>query len=198
MQQRSLASLPLCILIALAGCATPHDPVIITRMQQWGGSAADESLAQLHTISHITLHHQGMPFAPGQDPQKYLRNLQSWSRGTKGWIDVPYHFVIDLEGRVYEGRDLRFAGDTNTGYDPVGHAQIEVLGNYEDIEPSPAQLEAIVNLMARLAARYRVPLEAIRGHRDVAPATECPGRNLYHYFENGYFREHVRERLAKG
>ncbi len=77
MQQRSLASLLLSVLIALAGCATPHDPVIITRMQQWGGSAADESLARHHTISHITLHHQGMPFAPGQDPQKYLRNLQS-------------------------------------------------------------------------------------------------------------------------
>jgi N-acetyl-anhydromuramyl-L-alanine amidase AmpD len=143
------------------------------------------------------LHHQGLAFPRGKDPQQYLRDLQSWSRKTKQWVDVPYHYVIDLDGLIYEGRDIRFAGDTNTAYDPAGHALIEVVGNFEEVEPNAAQLDAVTNLMAMLATRYGVAVENIRGHRDVAPGTECPGKNLYRYLENGYFQSRVREKLER-
>lgn len=190
-----------CVSLAATGCGTIAAPPAIApaiiSVAQWGGTAATASLAQPHTISHITLHHQGLPFPRGKDPQKYLRDLQSWSRQTRGWIDVPYHYVIDLDGLLYEGRDIRFAGDTNTNYDPAGHALIEVVGNFDEVEPNAAQLDAVVNLMTALAARYNVPVESIRGHRDVAAGTECPGRNLYRYLENGYFHAQVRTRLAR-
>ena len=169
-------------------------PVISVR--QWGGTAANATLARPHKINRITLHHQGVAFPRGKDPQQYMRDLQSWSRKSKGWIDVPYHFAIDLDGRVYEGRDIAFAGDTNTSYDPVGHALIEVVGNFEDVEPNIAQLDAVVNLMAQLSLRHDVPVTAIQGHRDYAQ-TECPGKNLYRYLANGYFHAEVRERLAR-
>ena len=189
-----------CVAIMITGCATRESvrslsPAIMAA-SAWGGSPTNESLARPHTISRITLHHQGVAFPRDRDPQQYLRDLQAWSRGTKGWMDLPYHYVIDLDGRVYEGRDIRFAGDTNTGYDTTGHALIEVVGNFDQTEPSSAQLDAVVNLMALLAARYRVSVDAIRGHRDHAPDTECPGKNLYRYFENGYFHERVAARLA--
>jgi hypothetical protein len=188
------------IALAIAGCAmraAEHTaPPEVISASQWGGTIANEALARRHTIGSITLHHQGLPFPRGKDPQQYLRDLQSWSRNNKGWIDVPYHYVIDLDGRVYEGRDIRFAGDTNTSYDPAGHALIEVVGNFDDVEPNVAQLEAVVNLMAQIASRYAVPVDNIRGHRDVAPGTECPGRNLYRYLENGYFHNQVRARLT--
>lgn len=190
-----------CAGLAIAGCSTPPvwnavDPAIIS-VAQWGGTPANESEARQHAISRITLHHQGLPFTRSKDPRQYLRDLQSWSRNSRGWVDVPYHYVVDLDGLVYEGRDIRFAGDTNTSYDPAGHALIEVVGNFEEVEPNAAQLEAVVKVMAMLAARYRVPVENILGHRDVAPGTECPGKNLYHYLENGYFRTQVRARLSR-
>ena len=193
------ALLLICAGIACSGCATrgatlAAAPAIIS-VRDWGGSAANETLARHHTIDRITLHHQGVAFPRERDAQQYLRDLQTWSRATKGWIDVPYHYAIDLDGRVYEGRDIRFAGDTNTGYDPAGHALIEVVGNFEEVEPNALQLDAVVNLMALLAARHNVPVTAIRGHRDVAPDTECPGRNLYRYLDNGFFREQVGARL---
>ena len=188
------------IALVMVGCASPDMPRAaaspIISVQQWGGTAAKETLARLHKINRITLHHQGVAFPRGKDPQQYMRDLQSWSRTSKGWIDVPYHFAIDLDGRVYEGRDIRYAGDTNTSYDPAGHALIEVVGNFEDVEPNLAQLDAVVDLMAQLAARHDVPVAAIRGHRDYAE-TECPGKNLYRYLENGYFHAQVRERLAR-
>jgi hypothetical protein len=151
--------------------------------------------ARRHTITHITLHHEGEPYKAGTDPRQYLRNLQQWSRNTKGWLDIPYHYIIDLEGQVYAGRDIAYAGDTNTEYDPSGHALIEVVGNFEEVEPNQAQLDAVVKMMAMLAKKYGVPVERIASHRDHSANTVCPGANLYRYVQSGYFREQVALRL---
>ncbi|MDP1676217.1 MAG: peptidoglycan recognition family protein [Bacteroidota bacterium] len=167
----------------------------IISVQQWGGTPANDSLAKKHSITHITLHHQGEPFPKGKDPIQYLRNLQSWSRREKKWIDIPYHYIIDLDGKIYEGRNINYAGDTNTEYDPAGHALIEVVGNFEEVEPNQEQLDATVSLMTLLAAKYNVPIDSIRGHKDYSSKTVCPGKNLYPYLENGYFRQNVEKNL---
>lgn len=169
----------------------------IVSVSAWGGTPADATLARKHTITHITLHHQGEPFPQGKDPVQYLRNLQTWSRTTKHWVDIPYHYIIDLDGRIYEGRDINYAGDTNTEYDPTGHALIEVVGNFEEVEPNQKQLDAVVDLMAMLAAKYHVPVERIASHRDFSAQTVCPGANLYRYVQQGYFRDKVTQRLAQ-
>jgi hypothetical protein len=169
----------------------------IVTVQEWGGTPAVDSLARRHTITHITLHHQGEPFPEGKDPVQYLRNLQNWSRSEKHWIDIPYHYIIDLNGTVYEGRDIRYAGDTNTEYDPAGHALIEVVGNFEEVEPNQNELDATVNLMAWLSMKYHVPVDSIRSHRDYSAMTVCPGKNLYRYIQNGYFKEKVAEKIRE-
>ncbi len=167
----------------------------IMSAQQWGGTPAIDSLAKKHSITHITLHHQGEPFPKGKDPIQYLRNLQSWSRREKKWIDIPYHYIIDLDGKIYEGRNINYAGDTNTEYDPTGHALIEVVGNFEEVEPNQEQLNATANLMTLLAIQYNVPSDSIRAHKDYSTKTVCPGKNLYRYIHNGYFRENVEKNL---
>jgi hypothetical protein len=169
----------------------------IITVSAWGGTPADPAMVRKQTITHITLHHQGEPFPQGKDPVQYLRNLQTWSRNTKHWADIPYHYIIDLDGRIYEGRDINYAGDTNTEYDPTGHALIEVVGNFEEVEPNQKQLDAVVDLMAMLAAKYHVPVERIASHRDFSAQTVCPGANLYRYVQQGYFREQVAQRLAR-
>ena len=170
----------------------------IVTVQQWGGTPAIDSLAKKHTITHITLHHQGEPFPKGKDPLQYLRNLQTWSRRDKHWIDIPYHYIIDLDGKVYEGRNIDYAGDTNTEYNPNGHALIEVVGNFEEVEPNENQLDAVVKTMTWLAAKYNIPADSIRAHKDYSSITVCPGKNLYRYLENGYFREKVKQNLLSG
>jgi len=167
----------------------------IVPVSAWGGTPADPAKARRHTITSITLHHQGETFAPGKDPVQYLRNLQAWSRASKQWLDIPYHYVIDLQGHTYAARDIAFAGDTNTSYDPTGHALIEVVGNFEEVEPNQQQLDAVVDMMALLVVRHRVSIDTIRGHKDHAQSL-CPGTNLYRYLENGYFRHKVALRLA--
>ena len=185
----------LLLTLAVSGCALKPPAPVVVPVAEWGGTPADPSKARRHTITHITLHHQGEPYKAGTDPRQYLRNLQTWSRNTKGWLDIPYHYVIDLEGKTYAGRDIAYAGDTNTEYDPSGHALIEVVGNFEEVEPNQAQLDAVVNLMAMLSKQYGVPVQNIASHRDYSNNTVCPGANLYRYVQSGYFKEQVALRL---
>ncbi|MFC5460099.1 peptidoglycan recognition family protein [Massilia niabensis] len=190
---------PFFFALAIAGCALKPTAVDVpvVAVTDWGGTPADPARARRHSITHITLHHQGEPFKAGTDPRQYLRKLQTWSRNTKGWLDIPYHYIIDLEGKTYAGRDIAYAGDTNTEYDPSGHALIEVVGNFEEVEPNAAQLAAVVDVMAMLAKKYKVPVERIASHRDHDSKTVCPGANLYSYVQSGYFREKVAARLAQ-
>ncbi|MDE3059345.1 MAG: N-acetylmuramoyl-L-alanine amidase, partial [Bacteroidota bacterium] len=118
----------------LSGCAgsrpadIEHFDESIVTVAQWGGTR-DTLQHPVQKITHITLHHGGVDFTKDEDPRAYLRNLQNWSRSEKKWMDIPYHYLIDLDGTIYEGRDIRYAGDTNTEYDPTGHALVCVLGN---------------------------------------------------------------------
>lgn len=187
-----------CVLLAPAVSAQALADVEarVVSVAQWGGTPADPAAARKQEITHITLHHQGEPFPQGKDPIAYLRTLQAWSRTAKHWLDIPYHYIIDLDGRIYEGRKLEFAGDTNTEYDPKGHALIEVVGNFEEAEPNRKQLDAVVDLMALLAAKHKVSIDAIHGHKDYSAQTVCPGEHLYRYLRDGYFRQKVALRLA--
>lgn len=151
-----------------------------------------------HRIRHITLHHSGSqePLTPDKDPVKLLRDLQSWGAEDRNWWDLPYHFLIGLDGTVYEGRDPRYAGETNTQYDPRGHLLISVLGNYNKQKPTAAQLDAIADLMAWAVVEYDIPLQHIGGHGDWAD-TSCPGRYLQSYLEDGTFLRAVQSRLNR-
>lgn len=190
------AAAPLPAPTASARALKPLSEQEIIRVKDWGGTPIDPQRAVPHVPTKITLHHQGEAYPPGRDPTEYLRTLQNWSRRTRMWSDIPYHYIVDLQGRVYEGRDIAFAGDTNTEYSPVGHALIEVVGNFDDVEPNQAQLDAVVRTMAMIAQKYRIAPENIAGHKDVSRQTACPGKNLYRYLENGYFRERVSAMLA--
>ena len=176
----------------MQGVKTPM-PQIITK-EQWGGIKHFAEMPE-HTISKITIHHGGVKLSPEKDPMEYMRNLQKFSMEEKKWMDIPYHFSIDLQGKIYEARPLRYPGDTNTEYDPTGHALISVAGNYEIQKISEKQLYALVKLTAWLADKYKVPVEAIAGHKDYSKMTVCPGKDLYKYLEDGTIQKRVRKIL---
>jgi len=168
----------------------------LVEREVWGWQDNATSLPE-HRIEKITIHHGGEKFADDRDPLQYLRALQSWSRSDKGWIDIPYHYVIDLKGKVYEARPVQYPGDTNTSYDPTGHVLIQVVGNYADRKLSTAQLTAIIQLSAMLARQHEVFVSDIRGHRDYAPGeTVCPGENIYRYLHDGTITKGVAEILS--
>ena len=183
-------------LVALEVATIASLPERIANSEVAGG--ADMRLRIPHQITNVTLHHTGdaKPLLPGDSPVTRLRNLQSWGASDRNWWDLPYHFLLGLNGDIYEGRDYHFMGETNTAYDPGGHFLISVIGNYEIQEPTPAQLNAIADMMAWALSEFHLPLDKIGGHYNYAD-TGCPGKNLRKYLEDGTFRRMVATRLAR-
>lgn len=163
---------------------------IITRAD-WGWVPLTDTIPT-HEIKYITIHHGGEDFPPDKDVINYLIGLQSWSRSDKNWIDNPYHYMIDLQGNIYEARPIEYPGDTNTDYDVRGHALICVMGNYENQILSETQFNQLALLTATLADRYGVANDLIKGHKDYTE-TLCPGKDLYRYLEDGSLVKHIAE-----
>lgn len=191
-------------IVLLVGCSSSSQVVNISDLEypndlkvnsraDWGWQPFERVLPQ-HSINKITIHHGGEEFAEDKDMIQYLRNLQSWSRSEKKWIDIPYHFMIDLKGNIFETRPINYPGDTNTDYDVTGHALICVLGNYEVQKLSNASLKSLLKLTAFLKQKYRVETKDIKTHKDYTE-TLCPGKDLYKIFEDGSFIKMVESEL---
>lgn len=159
-------------------------PEIVSR-REWN-AAEPVGEGKEHTIRRITIHHTATAQKADVPIEKKLQGLQRFSQTesrlasgkTKPvWFDVPYHYYIAADGRIAEGRDIRFAGDTNTAYDPTGHALVVIEGNFETEHPTSVQLKSMEALVAWLAAQYGVPASEIKAHDDYAD-TACPGANL--------------------
>jgi N-acetylmuramoyl-L-alanine amidase len=164
--------------------ATSPRPKILSR-QEWKAKDAIGKM-QTHTLQRITIHHTATPQKEGIIIEKKMQNLQNFSQsegrlasgGKKpAWPDVPYHYYIAANGQIAEGREIKFVGDTNTDYDPSGHALIVLEGNFEQEQPSSKQLESLRELVAWLSADYKIPTSGIKAHNDYA-STACPGVNL--------------------
>jgi hypothetical protein len=192
--------------------AVPKPPIV--SHAEWGGIQPTRPFIP-HQIERITLHHEGVYFDGSIPAASYIQQVQHWCLTNRMWPDIPYHFLIDLEGTIYEGRPLEAQGDTNTGYSTAGHAQVAVLGKYDAGEqvPNQQQLAAIIDIMAWIAATYQIPVDDdhIKGHRDYIPFDHtrgfhiddrtgekitCPGDNLYIYLENDTILNGIAERLA--
>lgn len=182
-------------IINLSELNYPTDLKVVSRAQ-WGWYPLDKVIPQ-HFVNKITIHHGGEEFAENKDMIEYLRNLQSWSRSEKKWIDIPYHFMIDLKGNIYETRPINYPGDTNTDYDVRSHALICVVGNYEVQKINEQQLHSLAKLTAFLKQKYNVQLKDIKTHKDYTDQTVCPGKDLYKYFEDGSFLKMVEAELSQ-
>jgi hypothetical protein len=163
----------------------------LVQRSAWGSTdSADVSYE--HTIEYITIHHGGEIFPDDKDTKTYLKNLQSWSRSDRDWIDVPYHYIVDRHGVIYEGRPLKYRGDTNTTYDPTGHALIVLLGNFEEQELKQKQIDSMKKVTAYLADQNSVSAEKIKTHKDYAE-TLCPGKKLSNYLSTKDWKQFLSE-----
>ncbi len=176
------------ILALVSSCATApatKSPTILSRAEWQARPPVTEM--KTHRIEHITIHHTAVKQNPQRTLAQKLMSLQKFSQnpGTLGsgkakpaWPDVPYHYYIDCHGGVGAGRDLIFVGDTNTEYDPTGHALIVLEGNFEEEEPTAAQLTALRGMISWLAVQHQVSPDRVGGHKDFA-GTLCPGKRLH-------------------
>jgi len=176
---------------AVAVSTTPlgGGPVIISR-EAWG---ADESLwnwePEYRPVRKFVVHHTATPNGD-LDPAATVRAIYYYHAVTRGWGDIGYNYLIDSQGRIYEGRR---GGEGVVG----GHAKqyawgsigVSFIGNYDEIELPYMAEQAAIELMAWKGILHFVDplgrglfidqeLPNIMGHRDGSPTT-CPGRYAY-------------------
>jgi len=164
------------------------EPSIIPRAA-WG-ARPPRGMYTPHAPNRITVHHTATPNVYG-DAAEVVRAIQRYHMDERGFIDIGYHYLIDREGRIYEGRPEGVVGAHVAGQN-TGNIGVTIIGNYEEADVTPASQAALEALLAWLCYKHGIPVDAIKGHRDYAPTT-CPGKYLYARLPE--IKESVRARL---
>ena len=129
-----------------------------------------------------TIHHTATGLPDTISPQARLRQIQAYHIDTRGWCDIGYHFLIDSNGEAWQGRDETVLGahvaDFNTS-----NVGISFIGTYNEIAPTPGQLDRGTRLLQYLEDSYGVPRdrEHVKGHREYRgnQPGDCPGDRLF-------------------
>jgi len=149
------------------------------------------------TVEKIVVHHTATN-SPGTNWPRQVRDVYR-STVARGYRDVPYHWLIDPDGLVYEGRWARpvAVGTRPNGEDARGrsvrggHAKrhndrtigVALLGSFDDRAPTDAALDALVAVVAWKCGRWRIepngatPYRLKDGTEQVFPNI-CPHRGI--------------------
>lgn len=132
------------------------------------------SLTPREGTNRIVIHHTGNPYDDDLSAEQIHASHQA-----QGWSGIGYHFVIRKDGSIELGRPDWSIGAHAYGFnsDSIG---IHVCGNFDQAEPTKAQLDALPQLIADICDAYGLIAAGtiVVGHRDLM-ATACPGNNLY-------------------
>jgi len=183
---------PWLVCLGLTGWAIAQPAQLIPR-QEWGSQPLAVPDEMRQTPQRVVLHHSGVLWKEGDDAFLKIRALQAWGQREKNWPDLPYHFMIDPEGRIFEGRELHYRPESNTSYDLKGVVNVELWGNFDEQPVTPQALAATADLLAWLRAEHH--LRELSTHRLEAPGqTTCPGNYFMRYFESGQLQKMIDER----
>lgn len=180
-------------------------PLILDR-SRWHARRADtRDMDPMGTITRLTVHHTADrdPVHGGSVSRmaSQVRSYQGYHMNGRGWSDIGYHFVIDPDGRIWEGRELRWQG-AHAGNGPANrhNVGIALIGNFNRDRVTRAQKRALKSLVEWLVVRYHIRPSALHTHREIKArypglsATQCPGRDLASYFN--VLRRHIRRTEA--
>ncbi|HUP68332.1 MAG TPA: N-acetylmuramoyl-L-alanine amidase [Acidimicrobiales bacterium] len=146
-------------------------PPVVSR-SEWG---ADESLRaprQSHApVTKLVVHHTATT-NDDPDPAATIRAIYSFHTRTRGWDDIGYNFLVDAQGRVYEGRYARTYdfGEMPTGEDREGNAVIgahaegvntgsvgiALLGDFIATSPTTAAVSGLRSMLAWETNRHYI------------------------------------------
>ncbi len=185
----------------LAAAAPPPKPAMKTRAE-WGAELPAR-MASDPKKWRFVLHHTAFPVT---DEVKALTGKASWEasrrhaftaqvlhKHIRGWNDVGYHYLIDWEGRILEGRPLDRLG-AHVERHNTGSVGIVLMGDFSKQRPAEKQLASLKALLRRLAWELKLSPKHIAGHHHMK-STACPGKNLNDPWDPKSPLQAVREEL---
>lgn len=149
---------------------------------EWTRAKADYSgMDRMLPPKWITVHHDGMtPYwgKTSSEAKARLEWIRTGHRG-RGFGDIGYHYIIDREGVVWQGRDVTRWQGAHVSKCNEHNVGVMCMGNFVLQSPSDAQVAALNRTVAQLRARYGIPAANVRTHREWPGArTACPGDSL--------------------
>lgn len=116
----------------------------------------------------------------GTQPLNFkVAEIRRWHVEDRGWSDIGYHYIIDRDGKVADGRPLDRVGAHVQGHNTgtvgvclLGGAGSSATDAFED-NFTPEQDRALRALIAQLQAKYPSIMK-VSGHNQYA-AKACPG-----------------------
>jgi hypothetical protein len=128
------------------------------------------------------LHHSAT--VPLNDDYEAIRKLEAIGEQRFG-SGISYTWLFTLSGRIFEGHSPHRQGTHTGGRNDVSRA-LCLVGNYQDTDPTEAQLRAVAWLLWHAVGQGWLRTPQLRGgHRDVRPMTgdsiitACPGDRAY-------------------
>lgn len=140
-------------------------------------------------VEKIIIHHTATT-GNLDNPKQAIRDIYHYHAVTRGWGDIGYNYIVDQEGKIYEGR---YGGEgvigAHSGSGNHGSIGIAILGNFEENPVSDKILAAVGQFMykkskihgfkASSSSSFRgEDMPNVFGHRDIMK-TACPGQYLY-------------------
>lgn len=125
----------------------------------------------MRAIKKIIVHCADTP--EGRDDR--AADIKRWHTEERGWSDIGYHYVVDLDGTIEPGRPIEKAGAHCTGHNADSIGVCYIGGCDKKMQPkdtrTDAQKASLLLLLKYLVAKY--PGVTIYGHRDFANKS-CP------------------------
>jgi hypothetical protein len=143
-------------------------------------------------VKLLVVHHTAQKIAGDtRPPVERMRALYEYHANSRGWGDIGYHYIIDEQGGIYEGRNGGknvVGGHVYCGN--VGTAGIALMGNFEEEQPTQQQIQSLQWMLDHLGDKYNINLnrnvsyhgknvKTILRHKDLI-STECPGFYMSH------------------
>jgi hypothetical protein len=135
----------------------------------------------------LTVHHTAIKVTGDERPAyERMRALYAYHANSRGWGDIGYHFMIDEDGQIYEGRaGGRYVVGGHAYCSNVATVGIALMGNFDIEQPTQDQIKALQWLLLDLSKQYKIDLstqvdyhgirmERIVGHGTLV-STLCPG-----------------------
>lgn len=150
---------------------------IINSSRDWNFVERTDQTQHIQPIRFIVVHHSATANDASIDD---IRNVHVEERG---WDDIGYHWLIDHEGIIRQGRREHLIGAHCKGLNDQSIG-VCCIGHFEEEEPSNAMIDALVFCLADICIRYGLTAHSIIGHsyavsisREATP-TQCPGSTL--------------------
>lgn len=169
---------------------------VFVERSEWGARQNEAPLPSDWDYTMIALHHGGRSYSCAKGSEQMLDTQR---KHIDRFEDISYHYGIDCNGTIYEGRDIRLKGSSvklfNTGVIGIvllnnlttaeegedlvamGRQSLEKLGVSTTNRIPPLQIDATLTLISALKAVFII--KHFGGHREYPNQTAdgkiCPG-----------------------